>query len=74
MDTREIRCFRLVYEECSINKAASQIFITPQGLSRIITKLENELQTNFSRVLRTEHFLPRVVIISISRVRNFFTI
>lgn len=45
MDTREIRCFRLVYEECSINKAASQIFITPQGLSRIIAKLENELQT-----------------------------
>lgn len=45
MDTRDIRCFRLVYEERSINKAAHQIFITPQGLSRIIVKLENELQT-----------------------------
>ncbi|WP_295088542.1 LysR family transcriptional regulator [uncultured Catenibacterium sp.] len=29
MDTRDIRCFRLVYEEGSINKAAQQIFITP---------------------------------------------
>lgn len=45
MDTRELRCFRLVYEEGSINKAANQIFITPQGLSRIIRKLEDEFQT-----------------------------
>lgn len=44
MDTRDIRCFRLVYEECSMNKAAAQLFITPQGLSRIIRKLEDELQ------------------------------
>lgn len=34
-----------MYEEGSINKAAQQIFITPQGLSRIIQKLENELET-----------------------------
>lgn len=45
MDTRDIRCFCLVYEEGSINKAVQQIFITPQGLSRIIVKLENELKT-----------------------------
>ncbi len=45
MDTRDIRCFRLVYEERSINKAAHQLFITPQGLSRIIRKLESELKT-----------------------------
>lgn len=45
MDTRDLRCFRLVYEERSINKAAHALFITPQGLSRIIQKLENELQT-----------------------------
>ena len=46
MDTRELRCFRLVYEEGSMNKAANEIFITPQGLSRIIKKLENEFQTS----------------------------
>lgn len=50
MDTKDIRSFRLVYEERSINKAAKQLFITPQGLSRIIHKLEEELQiTLFER-------------------------
>lgn len=44
MDTRDIRCFRLVYEASSINKAAGQLFITPQGLSCIIRNLESELQ------------------------------
>ena len=44
MDTRDLRCFRLVYEEGSINKAAGELFITPQGLSRIIRKLEYEFQ------------------------------
>lgn len=44
MDTKDIRSFRLVYEERSINRAAKQLFITPQGLSRIIHKLEEELQ------------------------------
>lgn len=45
MDTKDLRCFQLVYEEGSINKAAGQLFITPQGLSRIIRKLEDEFQT-----------------------------
>lgn len=44
MDTRDLRCFRLVYEEGSINKADGEFFITPQGLSRIIRKPEYELQ------------------------------
>ena len=44
MDTKDLRCFRHVYEERSINQAAKQLFITPQGLSRIITKLEGEVQ------------------------------
>lgn len=44
MDTKDLRCFRQVYEDRSINQAAKQLFITPQGLSRIITKLEEELQ------------------------------
>lgn len=49
MDTKDIRCFRLVYEERSIHKAAKQLFITPQGLSRIIQKLEGELQLSLFR-------------------------
>ncbi|MDO4168801.1 MAG: LysR family transcriptional regulator [Lachnospiraceae bacterium] len=44
MDTRDIRCFIRCYEEQSINKAAKQLFITPQGLSKIIKHLEDEFQ------------------------------
>ena len=45
MDTKDIRYFCCVYEEKSINKAARQLFISPQGLSKIIAKLEEELHT-----------------------------
>lgn len=45
MDTKDLRSFRLVYEERSINQAARHLFITPQGLSRTIQKLEDELHT-----------------------------
>lgn len=45
MDTKDIRYFCCVCEEKSINKAARQLFITLQGLSKIIAKLEEELHT-----------------------------
>lgn len=45
MDTRDLRAFLRVYEEKSINKAAKQLFITPQGLSRVIHNLETDLDT-----------------------------
>ena len=44
MDTKDLRYFRQVYEDRSINQAAKQLFITSQGLSRVIKKLEGELQ------------------------------
>ncbi|BCN30077.1 LysR family transcriptional regulator [Anaeromicropila herbilytica] len=43
MDTKELKCFVTVYEEKSINQAAQKLFITSQGLSKIIKNLENEL-------------------------------
>lgn len=43
MDTKSIRYFCRVYEEKSINQAARLLFITPQGLSKIIRHLEEEL-------------------------------
>ncbi len=46
MDTKDIRFFMRVYEERSINKAARQMFITPQGLSKIIQHLEEELEAS----------------------------
>ena len=40
MDTRAIRCFQQVYEKKSIHQAARGLFLTPQGVSRIIGVLE----------------------------------
>lgn len=45
MDTKDIRYFCRVYEEKGINQAAKQLFISPQGMSKIIGKLETELHT-----------------------------
>ena len=43
MDVKDLRFFRQVYEERSINKASKLLFITPQGLSKVIHHLEEEL-------------------------------
>lgn len=45
MNTRDLKCFEAVYEERSINKAAKRLYISPQGLSKIIMALEEELHT-----------------------------
>ncbi|MEY8353344.1 LysR family transcriptional regulator [Lachnospiraceae bacterium 54-53] len=45
MNTKDLKSFRAVYEEPSINQAAKKLFITPQGLSRNIRALETELYT-----------------------------
>lgn len=45
MDVKDLKCFVTVYEEQSINKAAGRLFITAQGLGKIIQKLEEELKT-----------------------------
>lgn len=54
-----MKCFVAVYDERSINQAAKKLYITSQGLSKIIKNLENELGTTlFTRtqkgVLATE--------------------
>lgn len=45
MNTKDLRCFEAVYEERSISRAAQKLYITPQGLSKNIKILENELKT-----------------------------
>ena len=45
MDIKDIESFEIVYETRSIHKAANRLFITPQGLGRIIRSLEQELDT-----------------------------
>ncbi len=44
MDIKDIRSFMECYETRSINKAAKALYITPQGLGKILDRLEHELQ------------------------------
>ncbi|MGI6007024.1 MAG: LysR family transcriptional regulator [Ruminococcus sp.] len=46
MDIKDLKCFAAVYEERSINKAAGKLFITAQGLGKVIQKLEEELHAD----------------------------
>lgn len=60
MDTKELKNFLQVYEDRSITKAAKSLFITPQGLSKSIKSLEDELSVAlFYRtprgIIPTEH-------------------
>ena len=55
MNTKLLKCFQIVYEEKSINRAAGRLYITPQGLSRNIRQLEEELDVQlFQRTARGE--------------------
>ena len=43
MDERLLGCFVRVYELGSIHKAAEKLFVTPQAVSKMVKKLEEEL-------------------------------
>lgn len=43
MDTKDIRYFMRCYETLSMNKASKELFITAQGLTKAMDKLESEL-------------------------------
>ena len=43
MDLKELEYFKMVCEQKSITKAAHALYMTPQGLSRIIKNIENEM-------------------------------
>ena len=47
MDIKHLEYFRIVCEEKSIHAAARKLFISPQGLGRIIQNMENEFGTSF---------------------------
>lgn len=47
MNTRDFKCFQIVYEEKNITTAANKLFMTPQGLGKVIQKLESECQATF---------------------------
>jgi DNA-binding transcriptional LysR family regulator len=43
VDTRDIRCFLTVCRTRSFNSAAAEMYMSPQGLSNTIRRLEKEL-------------------------------
>lgn len=45
MNARALRCFIEVYDKKSVAAAAREVFISPQGLSKIIKQLEYDLDT-----------------------------
>lgn len=45
MDSHAIRCFQRFFEKKSIHQAAKDLCMTPQGVSRVISALEGEMQT-----------------------------
>jgi DNA-binding transcriptional LysR family regulator len=45
MNTRNFKCFQVVYEERNLQVAAGKLFLSPQGLSKIIKNLEEEVAT-----------------------------
>ena len=47
MDIRGFHYFNAVYEEKSIREAARRLFISPQGLGKIIRTMESEFSTTF---------------------------
>lgn len=47
MDIKDLEYFETVYLERSINQAAKKLFISPQGLGKIIRNLESEFGTEF---------------------------
>ena len=44
MNSRALQCFIMVYEKRSISAAAKEIYISPQGLSKVIKQLEFDLE------------------------------
>lgn len=50
MNVRALQCFIKVYEKKSINAAAKEVYMSPQGLSKVIKQLEIDLDAElFSR-------------------------
>ena len=53
MDTRDLTAFKTVYELGSIARAAKTLYISPQGLSKTVARLEAEL--GYGLFTRTTH-------------------
>ncbi len=64
MDIKDMRSFVCLYEEGNLRRAANRLFITPQGLSRTLKAMENELSTqHFQRFLKFQDSHPDLEIL-----------
>lgn len=43
MDSRDLKVFVAVYEERNVSRAAKKVFLSPQGCSKVIQRMEGEL-------------------------------
>ena len=57
MNTRNFKCFQAVYEERNLQAAANKLFLSPQGLSKIIKSIEDEYGTSLF-IRSKEGFIP----------------
>ena len=55
MNQRQLKYFLEVYSTKSISKAAANLFVTPQGISKTIAALEKELNVSLF-----EHYHNRI--------------
>ncbi len=56
VDTKEREHFQVVYQERSMNQAAKKLFISPQGLGKIIRNLEGEFHET---IRKFDHYIRR---------------
>ena len=57
MNTKNFKCFQVLYEEKNLVPAAKKLFMSPQGLGKLIKNLEDELDTPLF-IRSKEGFLP----------------
>lgn len=43
MDIRDLKVFQMITVEKSVSKAAKKLYMTPQGVSKILKNLETEM-------------------------------
>ncbi len=57
MNTKNFKCFQVLYEEKNLVPAAKKLFMSPQGLGKLIKNLEDELDTPLF-IRSKDGFLP----------------
>lgn len=73
MNFEELKCFQKVYQLKSMNQAAKELYLTAQGVGRIINKLENELNTSLFYGVRKVSLRCEAQIFFMSIAKNYWS-